>query len=101
MTEKVTLKIEFTVGTLREIGLGGFRIGWLDAENDGLELSLTCGAGMGNGLLEASCNAASGKSEGLYARADIRPLAEALFTELGKRFRARESGDPGTRGESA
>ena len=35
MTSKITLEIEFEIGTLEEIGLGGFKAGWVDGEKDG------------------------------------------------------------------
>jgi hypothetical protein len=77
---EVTLAVTFKVGTIQEIGLGGFKVGWFDATTeDGTELSLTAGAGFGNPLLEAS---ASRGGKHVYASTDMRKVAEAIFDEL-------------------
>ena len=90
--EKVKLELEFAIGTIEELGYGGLKQPWIDAEaqgNDG-KYALYCGAGLGNWLLEAS-----GERDGqhLYAQADIRPLATAIFIELGVRLGAAQQ-DP-------
>jgi hypothetical protein len=94
MTDKITIPVEFTIGTLEELGLT-LRQEWLSAEHDGAELDLTCGAGLGSGVLEASCHL-DGRS--LYARTDIRVAARAIFSELERRVRS--AGEPETRGEN-
>ena len=81
MTSKITLEIEFEIGTLEEIGLGGFKAGWVDGEKDGRTYALTSGAGLGSELLEA--HARDGERS-VYARADVRVLAGQLFRELDK-----------------
>jgi len=93
MSEKITIPVEFTIGTLEEIGLS-LRQEWLSAEHDGAKLDLACGAGLGSGVLEASCSLDGHPS--LYALADIRTLARVIFGELEHRVRA---GKPEPRGE--
>jgi hypothetical protein len=81
--ETVKLEIEFDIGSIEELGFGGFKVGWLDAEQDGTKYSLTSGAGCGNGLLEASV---SKEGNHLYAKSDIRTLAQKLFEVLEDRL---------------
>ena len=78
---KVTLQITFEVGTLEDIGLGGFKVGWLNAEQDGRELTVTAGAGVGSPYLEASVTGPEGQPS-VYARTDIRTLTEDLWTAM-------------------
>jgi hypothetical protein len=80
-TRKVTLEITFDVGTLEEIGLGGFKAGWLDSERDGREYSLTAGAGVGSPYLEASVRGPGGQPS-VYAQADIRTLVSSLWHQM-------------------
>lgn len=80
MSTKLTVEIEFDIGTLEELGYGGFKQPWIDATGpQGGEFSLTAGAGVGNSLLEAS---ACIDGRHLYAKADIRPVANAIFAAL-------------------
>lgn len=81
MTTKHTIEIEFEVGTIKEMGYGGLKQGWIDAEDKGQKLSFTAGAGVGSALLEASV---SDPEEGDYlvAHADIRPVATAIWRIL-------------------
>lgn len=76
MTTKHTIEIEFEVGTIKEMGYGGLKQGWIDAEDKGQKLSFTAGAGVGSALLEASV---SDPEEGDYlvAHADIRRILQA------------------------
>jgi hypothetical protein len=83
MAEEITLEITFKVGSLEEIGLGGFKQPWIDAERDGREFDLTCGAGVGNPYLEASARAGG---DAVYARADISELAPKLWDALAGRL---------------
>lgn len=76
---KIKIEIEFEIGTLEQIGYGGFKQSWIDSELDGREYSLTSGAGLGNSLLEASVT--EGK-RGMYAKASIIPLATSIFNAL-------------------
>lgn len=78
-TRKVKVEIEFEIGTLEQIGLGGFKQPWIDAERDGRMYDLTCGAGLGNSFIEASIH--EGK-RALYARASITPAATDIFNAL-------------------
>jgi hypothetical protein len=80
-TRQVTVEITFDVGTLDEIGLGGLKVGWADAERDGREYSLTAGAGVGSSLLEASVRGPEDKPP-VYAQADIRTMVRALWRQL-------------------
>jgi hypothetical protein len=79
-TRQVTIPVTFDVGALEDIGLGGFKVSWLDAEQDGRTYSLTAGAGVGSPYLEASVT--GGGQPGAYARADIRKLASVLWDAL-------------------
>lgn len=79
MVTNHTIKIEFEVGTVRELGFGGLKQSWIDAEDKGQRLSLTAGAGLGSPLLEASIKDGD---DYLFAKADIRPVAEAIFRIL-------------------
>ena len=74
---RVTLEITFEIGTIDDVGFGGFKVGWLDAEEDGCQYDLTAGAGVGSPLVEASVRA-DGKPS-VYARADIRDLTRRLW----------------------
>ena len=80
-TRQVTVQLTFDVGTLDDIGLGGFKIGWVDAEQDGREYSLAAGAGCGSSLLEASVRGPDGQPS-VYAMADIRTLVSALWPQM-------------------
>jgi hypothetical protein len=62
----VTLEIEFTVGTIEEIGIGGLKQPWVDA-------------GLGNPLMEASIKDGD---RNLYAHADMRKFAPKVFDML-------------------
>ena len=75
---EITLKVK--IGTLQEIGMGGFKHGWLNAERDGREFSLTCGAGCGTSFIEGFINAPGKPS--LCAQTSIRPFATELFSAL-------------------
>lgn len=80
-TRQVTIPVTFMVGSLDDIGLGGFKVGWLDAEQDGRAYSLTAGAGVGSPYLEGSLHGPDGQPA-VYAQADIRALASALWDAL-------------------
>lgn len=80
-TRRVTLEITFDVGTLEDLGLGGFKTGWLGSEQDGRAYSLTAGAGVGSSLLEASVSGPEG-SPSVYARTDIRTLVSSLWHQM-------------------
>jgi hypothetical protein len=84
---KLTLEIEFDVGTLEELGLGGLRQSWVDASHEGREYSLTCGAGLGNTLLEGSV---SDGDRAVYARSTVNDLAQKLFAALSEDFDAQQ-----------
>jgi len=77
--KKVYVEMEFTVGTLKEIGLGGLKQPWIDAVQNGREYSLTTGAGVGSSLLEASV---SEGGRAVYARADMSEFAPEVFDML-------------------
>jgi hypothetical protein len=79
-TRQVTLEITFDVGALEDIGLGGFKTGWLDTEQDDREFSLTAGAGCGSPYLEA--HVSGGGQPAVYAQADIRTLTGQLWDAL-------------------
>jgi hypothetical protein len=79
-TTQVTIPVTFDVGTLEDMGLGGFKVVWLDVEADDREFSLTAGAGCGSPYLEASVT--GGGQPSVYARADIRLLAQELWNQL-------------------
>jgi hypothetical protein len=81
---KVTIPIEFEIGTIKELGFGALKVGWIDAESDRSELTLTAGAGVGSPLLEASAHSLEREDDGVYARADIRDIANVLFAEMEK-----------------
>jgi hypothetical protein len=98
----ITIPLTFKVGTLDEIGMGGFKTGWVSAEQDGTKYEITSGAGLGNARLEASARR-DGKS--VYASADIRTVADQLWPQLAQELIAQvlsggESPDPQTGGES-
>ena len=78
---RVTIPVTFEAGTLDDIGLGGFKVGWIDAEQSGREYSLTAGAGVGSPYLEASVAGPDGQPS-VYARADIREAVTALWREM-------------------
>ena len=91
--ETIKIEVEFRVGTLEEIGLGGLHVNWVSVNrtlSDGnggteeIEYELTAGAGVGNPLLDASARV-GGKS--LYARASVTGLCADLFDELTARLR--------------
>lgn len=79
-TTTVTLSVEFEVGTLDDLGLGGFKTSWLDSERDGRDYSLTAGAGVGSPYLEAYVS--GGDLPAVYARADIQTLTRRLWDAL-------------------
>lgn len=79
MTEKITIPVEFEIGSLEEIGYVGFKQQWVSAERDGIKYEVSSGAGLGNAHLEGS---ATRGSEHVYAKADITPLASALWDAL-------------------
>jgi hypothetical protein len=79
---KVTIPVTFDVGTIEEVYGKSFtlKVGWFDTEaEDGTELSMAAGAGVGSPYMEGSAH--RDKSY-VWARADMRPVAEALFNEL-------------------
>jgi hypothetical protein len=78
------LPLVFRVGRLEEMAMY-LRQEWLSARNEetGTDLALSCGAGLGSGVLEASARRGTASR---YAQADIRPLAEALFADLEARL---------------
>ena len=79
---KVTVELTFDVGTLDDLGYGGFKQTWIDAQKpDGTELSLTCGAGLGSPLIEASVTGPDGAPD-IYARVDIRAMVTQLWQEM-------------------
>lgn len=80
--KKIKVELEFEVGTLAEVGIGGFKVSWVDSEHEGRDYSLTAGAGCGSSLLEASVIAPD--AESIYARADIRELAKVLWPQLAR-----------------
>lgn len=80
-TRRVTVEITFDVGTLEDIGLGGFKVGWLGSKQDGREYDLTAGVGVGSSLLEASVRGPEG-SPSVYAQADIRAMVSALWRQM-------------------
>lgn len=61
---EVVIPVTFKIGDLSEIGIGGFKTGWVDAEEDGTRFSLTSGAGR------------------VYAMANITEVATALWNEM-------------------
>jgi hypothetical protein len=75
----VTLEIEFTVGTIEEIGIGGLKQPWVDSDHQGRHYSITAGAGLGNPLMEASIKDGD---RNLYAHADMRKFAPKVFDML-------------------
>ncbi len=80
---KLTLEIEFEVGTQDEMGYGGgFKSTWLEGTNQetGVIVELLSGSGMGNPYLEGEAHDADGGH--LIARADMRPLARRLWGEM-------------------
>jgi hypothetical protein len=81
----VRLHLDWHVGALTDIGIGGLKMEWLTAEDDqtGISYDLTSGAGLMNPHLEAS---ARRDGHGVYARADIRPLTRTLFDYLERRL---------------
>lgn len=87
MSEKITFELEFDFGTLEELGLTGFKQGFLEAtRGDGDDMraySLT--TGIGNTWLEAS---ASQGDVHVYAQASARGMAEKLFHALDERLDA-------------
>ena len=80
-TRTVTIPLTITVGTLEDIGLGGFKVGWLASEKDGRAYSLTAGAGVGSVYLEASVTGPEDQPS-VYAQADIRPFTRELWGRL-------------------
>lgn len=82
MGDKITVEVEFEVGTLAELGFSGFHVGWLNGDKDGVKYDLDAGAGCGNPYLEA---VAYGEQT-MVARADMRKVAGQLFRELGERL---------------
>jgi hypothetical protein len=90
---EVTLPITFKIGTGEEVGLGGFKVPWVDADdprNPERHFGLTAGAGVGSSLLEASVTDESdGKPRYLYAKARINDLATALFDALAEALDSR------------
>jgi hypothetical protein len=90
-TRKVKVEIEFEIGTLeQQLGYGSFKQSWIDSELDGRDYSLTCGAGLGNDLIEASIT--EGKRS-LYARASIVPVATGIFNALTAALKGEPDGD--------
>ncbi len=91
MSEKITLPVEFEIGTLEEIGLGGLKMNWLSGgpDEDGRTFSLESGTGLGNPWLEASGHLGS---QNIYARGDIRELAQKLFAALAERLKVETDG---------
>lgn len=89
----VIIHMELRIGSIKEIGMGGLKQGWVSAERNGLQLSITSGAGLGNGYLEATID--DGK-DSLYAQADIQQFGaliwDAMIDELRKRQKARDEG---------
>lgn len=81
----VRLHLDFAVGTLTEIGLGGLQVPWIDATQEGTRYDVTCGAGVGNGFLNVG---AVRGSTGQYARASITDLAQTMFGILERRLDA-------------
>lgn len=76
---RVTVTLDFEVGTLDQLGIGTLQMPWVDGtEGDG-EFDLTVGAGLGNPVMQASY-AEDGRR--LYARADISGVARQIWTIL-------------------
>jgi hypothetical protein len=76
----VKVELEFEVGTIKEIGYGGYKVPWIDATSGDKQFDLTAGAGVGSSLLEASVRE-EGKPS-IYAIADIQPLAKSIWNVL-------------------
>ena len=81
MSRKIKLEVEFEIGTIKELGLGGFHMEWMSAKLDDMSFDLTCGAGLGNSLIMAS---ATKGEQHIYAQGSIKPLTNELFEELRK-----------------
>jgi hypothetical protein len=81
--DKVTLEIEFEIGTLAELGYGGLKQSWINADVGPVQFSLTCGAGVGSPYMEAS---ASDGDTAVYARADASRLAPKVWDLLAARL---------------
>jgi hypothetical protein len=91
MSDEITLKVVFIVGTLEEAGMGDSKITWMESESGGRHFELTAGAGMGSRRLEASVH------EGercLYAVTDITALTRQLFRALEARMDAGQESAP-------
>jgi hypothetical protein len=90
--DKVTLEIEFEIGTLAELGYGGFKQSWINADVGPVQFSLTCGAGVGSPYMEAS---AIDGDTAVYARADASRLAPKVWDLLAARLPGprKEAGD--------
>ena len=88
--KKIKIEMEFTVGTLDEIGMGGFKVPWVDAEQDGRVFTITSGAGVGSPLLEASV------TEGghwVHAKASMAEFAPKVFDMLAAELDAQAGGE--------
>jgi hypothetical protein len=77
---EVTIPVTLKIGTLKELGMGSLKIEWVssDAPN-GTELRVSCGAGVGNPLIEGMAKLGE---RYVWAQGNIMPFAQALFEEL-------------------
>jgi hypothetical protein len=77
---KVIIPVEFEIGTLEQIGYGGFKVTWVSSEtDDGTEYDLTAGAGVGSDLIEASVKRGDVY---VWAKASVRPLTTELWNQM-------------------
>jgi hypothetical protein len=87
LMREVTIPVTFKIGTIEELGYGGFKTTWLESDHAGAKFDLTSGAGVGSPLLEGS---ARRDGTSVYAQADIQPLGQVLFGELERELNRQE-----------
>lgn len=81
MSKSKPIKVELQFDTNRSALSAGFRVNWIDGEDDESRVNLSCGAGVGSPfIIFSKTDKKTDKTR--YAIADIRPVIDALAAAL-------------------